>query len=532
MHDRRMAQFFTPPAVAQLTWELALALSGSERCGRVIDPAAGTGVFLDVALSRGWVGPDGAHGIELDPSLRPSGLASQSQFHTGDGLSGSFAGVDDGSFDLVIGNPPFGTASRVLPPCCLERLEKLGEDRFRIGQPRQGGGGRRSATPVARRQIEHLFVERALELARPHGTIAFILPQGFLANARYQRVRDWVLRCSDVVAVVALPGATFRRPGLNALTSVVVLRKRGDGPAAPGAGGGRPPRGRVLMAGQHAGSGVTSQGERPSSMQTVIATLAATLAARLGRGGSRRASGPELTVRARELPGRRWDVAYWQAVAANTFVSVSQFPEAELGDFISHLTYGPIVTGARPEHVPGGVPVIRQTDFRETGLHLGDVLRVTAGSVHDPARSRVRTGDLLLPRSGAGSLGRNRMAVYMHARRANVGCFVDLIRLTGINPYYVWLVLRSEPGWAQIRNLINGVGTPNINFSEIRSLRIPLIPLQEQANIEIRYRDEVWPHHRKGAGDTHMSKPAERSFHRLRADLEQYLAGSSSTLRA
>ena len=116
------------------------------------------------------------------------------------------------------------------------------------------------------------------------------------------------------------------------------------------------------------------------------------------------------------------------------------------------------------------------------------------------------------------------------ARVANVGCFVDLIRLREVNPFYVWILLRSEPGWGQIRSLINGVGTPNINFGEIRSLRIPLIPAKEQSIIEERYRTAVWPHHRRGARRLALRERAWSNFQLIRSDLEAYLAGSSNTL--
>ena len=529
MQDGNLAQFFTPAAVAEFTWELSLATSGCDRFTRVIDPAAGRGVFLDVGLSRAWVEPGGAYGIELDPRLSPPlGMAKDcARFHIGDGLAESFPGVRAGSFDLVIGNPPFGTTARVLPQRLVERLERLGEARFRIGHQ-----DRTRAKPVSKRQIEHLFVERALELARVDGVVALILPEGFVANMRYQAVRDWVLERSDLLAVVGLPESTFRATGLNALTSVVVLRKRPDGGAAGHAV--RPP---VLMAGRQVGRLKAGKRSRQDT-DAEIRRLTEAMRSRLAKSpNGRTATGRTITGRStcffvptRDVAGKRWDVSYWRGVLSNAFSSLSRFSEAALGDFIQHLTYGPIVTGVRPQHVNGGIPVIRQVDFGETGLCLSQVLRVTPGGAHDPVRSRVRTGDLLLPRSGVGSLGRNRMAVYMMAPQANVGCFVDLIRLSGLNPYYVWLLLRSEPGWGQIRSLINGVGTPNINFSEIRSLRIPLIPLREQNLIEARYREAVWPHHKMTRGAA-SSAPAHTNFQRIRTDLESYLAGSLKSLK-
>lgn len=537
--DGNLAQFFTPAAAAQFTWELTRAVSGCDRFTRVLDPAAGQGVFLDVGLENGWVQPGGAFGIELDSRLHvlsDLGEKQAFQLHRGDGLFDAFPTICTDSFDLVIGNPPFGATARVLPRRLAERMEALGTAQFRIGQPvtlDSGAGGgadggtengsrKRPARAVFKQQIEHLFIERSLQFARADGVIALILPEGFLANVRYQRVRDWVFENSDLLAVVGLPAGTFYRPGLNALTSVVILRKRQQPRSAL-------VRPRVYMGGrtlEHVGAG----GRSRRHMEVEISQLTAALPPRRRVPGEGRTMMPSLYVPAGELTGKRWDVTYWRGMVSNALSSVSRFSETALGDFVQHLTYGPIVRGERPDHVPGGIPVIRQANFGDTGLHLRSVLRVTPGGAHDPGRSRVQTGDLLLPRSGAGSLGRNRMAVYMNSHRANVGCFVDLIRLNGVNPYYVWLLLRSAPGWGQIRALINGVGTPNINFGEIRSLRIPMIPAQEQDNVEDRYRASVWPHHRK-ASNLGLQSLARVNFKGILTDLEAYLDGTLSTLR-
>ena len=496
MRGKRLAQFFTPPAVAELTWKLSLALLGGGRFDRVIDPAAGQGVFLDVGLSNGWLDFDAAYGIELD-------------------LCGAFAGVRAGSFDLVIGNPPFGATMRILPGWAIERLKRLGDSRFCIGTRR--GANR----PLPTRQIEHLFVERALQLVRAGGMISLILPEGFVANVRYQAIRNWVEERADLMAVVGLPPNTFRRPGLNALTSIVVLRRRLDLDSQ-----GRRPA--VFMAGREVSRGA---GAGRTVGDSEVELLSRAVTTQLSKEPASGTTADSMFVSGDDMARKRWDVTYWRGVVSKSLSSVSRFAESDLGDFIQHLTYGPIITGEpAPAHVTGGIPVIRQVDFVETGLCLGQVLRVEPDSAHDPRRSRVQAGDLLLPRSGVGSLGRNRMAVYMNARAANVGCFVDLIRLAGINPFYVWMLLRSEPGWGQIRSLINGVGTPNINFSEIRSLRVPLIPMYEQDIVETRYRETVWPHHRRGRGQPASRERAWRNFQRIRSDLEAYLAGASTTL--
>ncbi len=96
----------------------------------------------------------------------------------GDALLGQFAGVDDGGFDVVIGNPPFGRISDVLPPALVLDLERVGGDRFGIWS----GGARKG-------EVEQLFLDRALQLVSPGGVVAFIMPEGFLANDRAQVAR-------------------------------------------------------------------------------------------------------------------------------------------------------------------------------------------------------------------------------------------------------------------------------------------------------------------------------------------------------
>ena len=77
---------------------------------KIIDPAAGKGSILDVVLSQGEVPTRSVYGIEIDPGLEKQrvGKTCRARFFTGDGLLDEFPGVDPGSFDLVIGNPPFG----------------------------------------------------------------------------------------------------------------------------------------------------------------------------------------------------------------------------------------------------------------------------------------------------------------------------------------------------------------------------------------------------------------------------------------
>jgi predicted RNA methylase len=486
--DAALAQHFTPEGVANFVWRMVRRRS-SRLLGtkpRIIDPAAGSGAWLKAVVESGYVQSEDVYGIEVDARLeRPERGVS----YTGDGLLGRFPGVEDGSFDAVVGNPPFGKLSQFLDIMGNPPYEVL-QNNFEICEH---VGGSLASFP-----IELLFLERALQLVRPQGWVAFVMPEGFFANARQQVVRDWIGLRYQVLDIVELPEVVFRAKGLNARTGIVLLRKKR-------------PRGRV----QFFAPAVPC---RRADVDTYLQQVQ--------KGGGPQVLGLSLTQG--QMTGKRWDPGYWQGAVRMRQLG-SRFVLKRLGDYIEHLTYGPIITGRKPEHVEDGIVVIRQGDIAETGVSRGGLLKVTVRGDFDPERSRVQRGDLLMPRSGAGALGRNRMAVYTERAQANVGCFVDRIRLRGINPFYVWFFFKTKVGWEQIEALINGVGTPNINFDEIRSLRVPEIDVEVQAMIEARYRRDVLPWHRRRHSSEKARARGEQSFRQVVAELQSYLMGESET---
>jgi len=191
----------------------------------------------------------------------------------------------------------------------------------------------------------------------------------------------------------------------------------------------------------------------------------------------------------------RLDPGYWHP-AYEAILAQCTAPLAPLGEFITHITYGAIITGRRPPDVPDGLALIGQGALLPSGVDVEALTRVPVDSPWGVERARVRPGDLLIARSGAGSLEKNRLAVCHEDTPAVVDCFVDLVRLEGIDPDFMAAFLRTRLGWAQIHRLLNGVGPANLSFDEIRSLRVPLVDDQVQQRIAARYAEEVLPLHR------------------------------------
>ena len=227
--------------------------------------------------------------------------------------------------------------------------------------------------------------------------------------------------------------------------------------------------------------------------------------------------------------GRRADPQYWHPGYDGLFESCRR-PLRALGDFITHLAYGPIVTGAEPPDSERGAALLNQGQLVRSGVDPTDARLIPPGCRWDGPRARVQTGDLLLARSGVASVAKGRMAVFLGDYEAVVGSFVDLVRVEGIEPLYVLAYLRSELGWAQVHRIINGIGTPNISFGEIRGLQVALLSGPEQAAVRAQYLETVHAPHLKGLSAKRRGHPNEAE--RLFVQARRNLAGIVHTVEA
>ena len=137
----------------------------------------------------------------------------------------------------------------------------------------------------------------------------------------------------------------------------------------------------------------------------------------------------------------------------------------------------------------GSIYYITSKNFKNTGLNLIDnPFLIDLNSKANTQRTQIKLNDILLVRSGEGSLG------YVEINsdpmlKANVRSEIYVIRIKHrINPYYLTLFLKSNFfGKQQMWRIENGVGTPNLNKAEISAIRIPMISKKIQSNIEKEY---------------------------------------------
>ena len=109
-------------------------------------------------------------------------------------------------FDVLLTNPPFA-----------------GEIKDQ-GLLRQYFFGKKNNRIVNKIERHILFIERTLDLLKPGGRMAIVLPQGVLNNTNMEYVREYLFDKARILAVVGLHGNTFK-PHTGTKTSVLFLQK-------------------------------------------------------------------------------------------------------------------------------------------------------------------------------------------------------------------------------------------------------------------------------------------------------------------
>jgi len=225
-------QFFTDQRVTELAMDLLQVDTASKE---LVDICAGTGGFLLAAArrirQRGGSTPR-LIGLEVDDELVQAGTRSlagssvsarieraDSLRHQSEWTAAARTLVRENSHSLLASNPPFGAKIKIADKVVLSRF-----DLARKWSKRRDGTWTVSAS-LKPTPPDILFVERNIQLAKPGGRIALVLPYQILSGPQLEYVREWIFRKTKVIAVVDCPSETFQ-PWTGTKTSLVLLEKR------------------------------------------------------------------------------------------------------------------------------------------------------------------------------------------------------------------------------------------------------------------------------------------------------------------
>ena len=222
-----LGQYFTPTQVV----DFIVALTNPGAGDQIVDPACGSGDFLISALHQARdIGADLGDAIwGSDSSDNAVQVCVLNMVLNGDGkstitLEDSLQHVTDNesAYTIALCNPPF--VVRILE----KRFEVL--KNFDLGHEwsNSGRGLGRTDAVLASQEKGLLFAELCVREVNPGGRVGIVLPNGYLGNtsSRYLAFREWLLRHTRLVSVVAFPRFTFKGSGADVSASVLLLEKR------------------------------------------------------------------------------------------------------------------------------------------------------------------------------------------------------------------------------------------------------------------------------------------------------------------
>ncbi|NQV78191.1 MAG: N-6 DNA methylase [Lutibacter sp.] len=249
-------QFFTPRNVVKMIVDI---IDPSYE-DKIIDPACGSGGFLVESLryvwqkaeteftALGWpkheieiekqkIAIKNIRGIDKDYFL--SKVAKAYMALLGDGRGGVYCEnslenpnhwnkktrdeIKMEYFDIVLTNPPFGSKIPIKGEEMLKQFD-LGH-KWSIDK-KTNKYVKDKLKPKETPQV--LFIERCLELLKPNGKVALVLPDGVLGNDSLTYLREWILDKAQILAAIDIPIETFM-PYTSTKTSIIILRKLEEG---------------------------------------------------------------------------------------------------------------------------------------------------------------------------------------------------------------------------------------------------------------------------------------------------------------
>jgi len=161
---KQLGQYFTPAFVA----DFMVALSSKGKDAKVLEPAAGEGVFIDTLLAHGF---KDISGYEIDPTLE----TKNKKYITFE----SFIGANFlEKFDLVIGNPPYVRWKNMSEE---QKAELAGTDEWNQYFNSLG-------------DLLYMFILQSVELLQDGGELIFITPEYWLNTMHSRTLRNYLLQ--------------------------------------------------------------------------------------------------------------------------------------------------------------------------------------------------------------------------------------------------------------------------------------------------------------------------------------------------
>lgn len=151
----------------------------------------------------------------VDANVRMARTSKMNMIMHGDGHVGVYqydgllnvGAIKENMFDVILINPPFGVH--------VDRNMRM----------TQSGQSLSNLYELNSSNAEILFIERTINLLKPGGRAALVLPEGIFNNSTNSKVRKYVEKRAEILSIISIPADVFLSSGANIKPSILIIRK-------------------------------------------------------------------------------------------------------------------------------------------------------------------------------------------------------------------------------------------------------------------------------------------------------------------
>lgn len=177
----------------------------------------------------------------------------------------------------------------------------------------------------------------------------------------------------------------------------------------------------------------------------------------------------------------RWSVSYNQAAQSGADIAQGKYPVVDLGAILEMVQYG---TSEKANATGSGTPVIRMNNIIDGLLDLTKLKHIQLPQP-ECERLLLKDGDILFNRTNSKELVGKCAVFHSHGDYVFASYLIRVkTQVAKADPDFVAYSINSPLGRQQIDALSRQIiGQANVNSEELRSLQIPLPPLDVQRDI-------------------------------------------------
>ncbi len=484
-------QFFTPEPII----DYCVKIIKPKPNETIIDPACGSGGFLFSALEFikqnnseikvNQIISDNIFGIDINKSIAriskmkllleanvPTNILNSNALLDFDELKLNLKNknVVDG-FDVVLTNPPFGTAGKITNKSTLYKFD-LGHKWVKDGNYFIKTNKLQNSQTA-----EILFIERSIDLLKEGGRMGIVLPNGHFENPSLEYLRFYIKKRCKILAITNLPQETFMPYGTGVKTSLLFLQKESQNNETEydlffskitrlgyqGNKNGNPiykkdKYGNVVK--DNNGSRILDENFTASINDYENFTK-----------GSEIMSDNSYSIKYKELNGR-FDYDFYSPTTRKLFEKLENNNARKLSELVQ-------IIKTKSKKLSNTNSLVDYVELSDINTPSFEIINSTKQFVYElPSRAsyEIQTGDIITAIAG-NSIGSKKHATALVTENYNGAICTNgfrVLRNFKVDPYYLLFFFRSEYFLKQVHVLRTGAAIPNISDADFGNILVSL----------------------------------------------------------